>query len=75
MRLPPLHLALQTDDCQTLLRFAVDAFWGALTALAMLTQFRRGAFRRLGSQMAVRADGGIRGYVSGGCTEAEIVAG
>lgn len=61
-----------TDDPETILRFAAENDAGS--ALVTLVEIRGGAARALGSQMAVRSDGGFVGYTSGGCVEAAVAA-
>ncbi|SFL03155.1 xanthine dehydrogenase accessory factor [Candidatus Pantoea symbiotica] len=63
--------ALQTDDSETILRFALEAMKADFAAvLITLVEIRGGAARALGAQMVVREDGRYCGYVSGGCVEA-----
>lgn len=63
--------ALQTDDSQAILRFALEAMEADSAAvLVTLVEIRGGAARALGAQMVVREDGRYCGYVSGGCVEA-----
>ncbi|TDR34160.1 xanthine dehydrogenase accessory factor [Aquamicrobium defluvii] len=69
------YCAAMTDDPEEILRFAVDSAESGLgTALVTLVEIRGGSSRALGAQMAVCADGGYSGYVSGGCTEAAVAA-
>lgn len=63
--------ALQTDDSESILRFALEAMEADSAAvLVTLVEIRGGAARALGAQMVVREDGRYCGYVSGGCVEA-----
>ncbi|MCW6030098.1 XdhC family protein [Pantoea sp. JK] len=63
--------ALQTDDSETILRFALEAMEADFAVvLITLVEIRGGAARALGAQMVVREDGRYCGYVSGGCVEA-----
>lgn len=63
--------ALQTDDSESILRFALEAMEADSAAvLVTLVEIRGGAARALGAQMVVREDGRFCGYVSGGCVEA-----
>jgi len=63
--------ALQTDDSESILRFALEALEADSSAvLVTLVEIRGGAARALGAQMVVREDGRYCGYVSGGCVEA-----
>lgn len=63
--------ACQTDDHETILRFAAAALDAQCAAvLVTLVEIRGGAARALGAQMVVRGDGYYCGYVSGGCVEA-----
>lgn len=63
--------ALQTDDSESILRFALEAMKADFAAvLVTLVEIRGGAARALGAQMVVREDGRYCGYVSGGCVEA-----
>lgn len=63
--------ALQTDDSESILRFALEAMEAHSAAvLVTLVEIRGGAARALGAQMVVREDGRYCGYVSGGCVEA-----
>lgn len=67
--------AFMTDNPVDIIRFAADTFdAGAGCAIVTLTEIRGGAFRALGSQMAVRNDAAYCGYVSGGCVEAAVAA-
>jgi xanthine dehydrogenase accessory factor len=69
------HCAVVTDDPVEILRFAADSFdAGVGCAIVTLTEIRGGAFRAMGSQMAVREDASYCGYVSGGCVEAAVAA-
>ncbi|MET3076012.1 XdhC family protein [Pantoea leporis] len=62
--------ALQTDDSESILRFALEAMEADSAAvLVTLVEIRGGAARALGAQMVVREDGRYCGYVSGGCVE------
>lgn len=62
--------ALQTDDSETILRFALEAMEADFAVvLITLVEIRGGAARALGAQMVVREDGRYCGYVSGGCVE------
>jgi xanthine dehydrogenase accessory factor len=62
--------AFQTDDAETILRFATEAQDAHLAVvLVTLVEIRGGAARALGAQMVVREDGRFCGYVSGGCVE------
>lgn len=45
---------------------------GRRVALATLVDIRGSAPRPLGSEMAIADDGGVAGYVSGGCVEAAV---
>ncbi len=68
---PVPEQAFLTDDSVEILRFAAHALTaGRAAALVTLVDVRGGAARPVGAQMAVRADGGYCGYVSGGCVEA-----
>jgi len=68
-------VALLTDRAAEILRFAYEAFVaGVPVALVTLVDIRGGAARPLGSHMAVRADGGYCGFISGGCTEAAVAS-
>ena len=63
--------ALQTDDSESILRFALEAMEAdSAVVLVTLVEIRGGAARALGAQMVVREDGRYCGYVSGGCVEA-----
>lgn len=63
--------ALQTDDSESILRFALEAMEADSAAvLVTLVEIRGGAARALGAQMVVREDGRYCGYVSGACVEA-----
>lgn len=63
--------ALQTDDSETILHFALEAMEADFAVvLITLVEIRGGAARALGAQMVVREDGHYCGYVSGGCVEA-----
>ena len=63
--------ALQTDNSESILRFALEAMEADSAAvLVTLVEIRGGAARALGAQMVVREDGRYCGYVSGGCVEA-----
>lgn len=63
--------ALQTDDSESILRFALEALEAdSSDVLVTLVEIRGGAARALGAQMVVREDGRYCGYVSGGCVEA-----
>ncbi|WP_336768216.1 XdhC family protein [Pantoea endophytica] len=63
--------AFQTDDSESILRFALEAMEADSAAvLVTLVEIRGGAARALGAQMVVREDGRYCGYVSGGCVEA-----
>ncbi|WP_217548231.1 XdhC family protein [Pantoea sp. GbtcB22] len=63
--------ALQTDDIESILRFALEAMEAdSAVVLVTLVEIRGGAARALGAQMVVREDGRYCGYVSGGCVEA-----
>ena len=67
--------ALMTDDPIEVLTFAANAVESGIgCALVTLTEIRGGAFRALGTQMAVRGDASYCGYVSGGCVEAAVAA-
>lgn len=69
------YRAITTDDAEAIVRYAVDgAELDRGAALVTLVEIRGGAARALGTQMAVRGDGGYCGYVSGGCTEAAVAA-
>ncbi|MFS2152723.1 XdhC family protein [Rhizobium sp. Rhizsp42] len=64
-----------SDAPLEILSFALDALKSGMpAALIFLTEIRGGAARALGAQMAVRADGGFCGFVSGGCVEAAVAA-
>ncbi|WP_343230455.1 XdhC family protein [Xanthomonas euvesicatoria] len=74
MTIPP-RPAFLTDDSAAILRFAAEAMAsGSAVALVTLVEILGGAARRLGAQMAVRADGAYCGFVSGGCVEAATAA-
>lgn len=66
-----VHRVFATDQAMDVLRFAGDALQqGQSCALITLVEIDGGSARALGAQMAVRADGGYCGTVSGGCVEA-----
>lgn len=68
-------VAMVTDRASDILRFAYESFAaGTPVALVTLVEIRGGAARPLGAHMAVRADGGYCGFVSGGCTEAAVAS-
>jgi len=62
------------DSPADILAFAVEALRIGDVALATLIEIRGGAARTLGSHVAIAADGGFSGYVSGGCVEAAVAA-
>ncbi|MGO8021180.1 XdhC family protein [Rhizobium leguminosarum] len=68
----PTRRALLTDDPETILTFAQSSLSSGKAAIATLVEIRGGASRSLGAQVAVAADGGYVGYVSGGCVEAAV---
>ncbi|MCZ7865483.1 MULTISPECIES: XdhC family protein [Agrobacterium] len=63
-----------TDNPVDILTFAASAMRRGGAALATLVEIRGGAARALGAQVAVAADGGFVGYVSGGCVEGAVAA-
>lgn len=66
---PPFQ-AVCTDDPAEILKFALNSLErGFKVALATLSSVRGGSSRAVGSQMAIRSDGGYCGYISGGCVE------
>lgn len=66
---------MQTDSPEEVLRFAQQALTsGVGCVLVTLVAIIDGAPRALGAHMAVRADGGYCGYVSGGCLESAAAA-
>lgn len=68
----PLRMLLSDDDEQ-ILGFALASMRAGMgAALVTLSGIRTGAARSLGAHMAVRADGGYCGFVSGGCVEAAV---
>lgn len=67
------YCALMTDNTEAILKFAIQTTEsGVRSALVTLVDIRGGAYRALGAQMAVAADGRFCGYVSGGCVEAAV---
>jgi xanthine dehydrogenase accessory factor len=63
-----------TDSPVDILTFAASAVQRGGAALATLVEIRGGAARALGAQVAIAADGGFVGYVSGGCVETAVAA-
>lgn len=63
-----------TDNPVDILTFAASAVQRGGAALATLVEIRGGAARALGAQVAIAADGGFVGYVSGGCVDAAVAA-
>jgi len=63
-----------TDNPVDILTFAASAVQRGGAALATLVEVRGGAARALGAQVAIAADGGFVGYVSGGCVETAVAA-
>lgn len=69
------YCAQLTDEPAAVLGFAVAALAsGSPCVLATLVAISGGAARPLGAQMAIRADGGYCGLVSGGCVEPAVAA-
>ncbi|MDR0253732.1 MAG: XdhC family protein, partial [Brucellaceae bacterium] len=68
-----VHRLFHTDQTVDVLRFAHETVQqGKPCALVMLTEINGGSSRALGSVMAVTAEGGYCGMVSGGCGEGVV---